>query len=129
MSAPQCSFRGQANGGGPVSANNGHLNAVQTESLRWEELIGALREVRIQPRFQSALDPGNLSTSIELQGCHLRDAWLHQVRGAALNARVANLICDLVHFGDQAGLDVEGGVRMALDRYWPSEQATDRLSA
>lgn len=112
-----------------MSANNGHLKAVPTESLRWDDLIETLREVRGEPRFGSAFGPDNLCTSIEVQGCHLRDAWRHQVPGPALNARVANLICDLVHFGDQAGVDVESGVRMALERYQLTNQTTDRLSA
>ncbi len=112
-----------------MSANNRHLKAVQTESLCWNELVMALRTVRGQRRFGGAFGPDNLSTSIEVQGCHLRDAWGHEVRGAALNARVANLICDLIHFGDQVGLDVEDGVRMALERYQSSDQTTERLSA
>jgi hypothetical protein len=105
------------------------LKAVQTEPLRWDELIVALREVRGEGRFGNAFGPDNLSTSIEVQGCHLRDAWGHEVPGPALNARVANLICDLVHFGDEVGLDVEGGVRMALEQYQASDQSTERLSA
>jgi len=112
-----------------MSAHNGHLKVVQAGSLRWDELIAALSEVRAEPRFGSALGADNLCTSIEVQGCHLRDAWVHQVPGVALNARVANLICDLIHFGDEVGLDVEGGVRMALERYQLPNQTTERLSA
>ena len=112
-----------------MSANNGHLKVVQTGSLRWDELIAVLREVRAEPRFANALVADNLCTSIEVQGCHLRDAWVHQVRGEALNARVANLICDLIHFGDEVGLDVEGFVQIALERYDLLIQTKERLSA
>lgn len=58
-----------------------------------------------------------LCASIATQGRDLHSAWQNEVSGPALERRISELLCDVVHLADELGLDVEGGVRRCLDRY------------
>jgi hypothetical protein len=84
-------------------------------SLTMSELIFDLKKSCTAPRIAAAYKPENLGVAIEIQSQQLIAAWREELSDTALTSRLSNLLCDLVFFGESAGLDVEGGVRARLE--------------
>ncbi len=76
-----------------------------------------LRLMRGIDHLRPAFEPRILAAAIATQGRDLHSAWLHGVGRDAMEQRIGELICDLLHLGDVLGLDVEDAVRTRLARY------------
>ena len=106
-----------------------HHHPRARPELTFGALLVALRAVRQQPRLQGVFVPRTLCASIAIQARDLHSAWQHNVPEPALERRISELLCDLVHLADELDIDVEDAVRRSLERYGAAAEPPQLLKS